>query len=328
MRIAIQCNEFGQRGGINTYSMRLCRYLNGLEDVTAKLFYEKYKNGKPDIISVQYEPGMIPPYPDGTNRPSMKFLLDKYKEPIVVTAHHTGGLPQFFPALDGVVLHADNQIKEKPWSYSIIPHPALVYQKKDKQDLRKKFGLPKDKKIVGTMGFICGTGKILPTTVRNILEQLKDDEFLYLITSFWKGGDMGRLRQVMEVVEKSGKSNNFRIDTDFVVDEELLNEKMQCCDLMYCWNNMPKNTVGSQSGSAADIYGARVKMIVKDCPHFSFIGEQDKVLKGRESAEDFSKDVIKALREADLEDVQDPEWLSWENKVKDYLDYFLEVSEL
>ena len=177
------------------------------------------------------------------------------------------------------------------------------------------------------MGFIAGTGKVLPVTVKNILSKLKDDEFLYLITPFWKGGDMGRLKQINEVVKESGKEKNFRIDTDFIADEEVLNEKMQCCDLMYAWCNVPKNAPGSQSGSAADMYGARVKLIVKDCPHYSFIGSQEGVVVGRENPDEFVEDVIKTLREEDLSKVPDPTHLSWQTMIKKYLEYFEEVAE-
>jgi hypothetical protein len=320
MQIGIQCNSMGQRCGIFTYTQRLQKYLSKEPDVKSKIFANKYKNGKMDVLSVQYEPGLMPPQ-------QLYSLIQQYTEPIIVTAHHMGNLQQFYPMLDGIVIHDESQLGsiDKPWNYKVIPHPALVYPKKDKTELRKKYGLPLDKKIIGTMGFICGTGKILPLTVHNILSKMKDDEFLYLITPFWKGGDMGRYNDIMNVVQRSGKTNNFKIETDFMADDEILNEKMQCCDLMYCWNQMDKNSPGSQSGSAADVYGARVKMIVKDNPHFSFIGKQDKVLLGRESAEDFAQDVIEALRTSDLNDVQNPEHLSWEVQIKSYIEYFKEL---
>ena len=92
MRIAINNLELGQRGGISTYGNRLCRYLNELDDVEAKQFVNRYRNGKADVISVQYEPGMCPPQVlDG--------MLKKYTQPIVVTAHHILGLQQFYPML-------------------------------------------------------------------------------------------------------------------------------------------------------------------------------------------------------------------------------------
>ena len=321
MKIAIQNPEFGQRGGVNTYSLRLNRYLNELDDVESIMFIEKCKDKDVDVISIQYEPGCYPPQ-------RLQHAINEFEQPIVVTAHHTLGLEQFYPMLDGVVIHSDNQIQSKPWSYSVVAHPALVFPKKDKKKLRKKYKLPKDKKIVGTMGFICGTGKNLPGTVKEILKRLNDDEFLYLITPFWKGGDMGRLESITKVVKELGKEDNFRIDTDFTVNEEELNEKMQCCDLMYCWNNMTNFNPGSQSGSAADIYGARVKMIVKNNPHFEFIAQQDKVLTGRDEPQEFAEDVVNALRNEDLNDVQDPEWLSWEKQVEEYANFFKEVCDL
>jgi len=317
MKVAIQNSELGQRGGINTYSLRLQRYLNQLDDIKAEMYVNKYR-GKCDIHCIQYEPGCTPPQ-------MLNNFIMNLEEPIVVTAHHVLQLQQFYPMLDGVVLHSDFQSQEKPWDYKVIPHPALVYKKKDKKKLRKKYGLPVDKKIVGTMGFIHGTGKTLPASVKNILEKLNKDEFLYLITPFWKGGDNGRYNQIMDVVKSLGKEDQFKIEVDFTVDEEELNEKMQCCDLMYAWNSTDIHAPGAQSGSAADMYGARVKLIVKDSPHYEFIAKQDKVLKGRIDLNDFCEDVVNALRNEDLTDVQNPEWLSWENKIQDYVDYFKEV---
>lgn len=320
MDIAIQNSEYSQLGGISTYSNRLCRYLNQLKDVNARQFIMRCR-GEPDLISIQYEPGCTPPQ-------MLNHFLNEYMCPIVVTAHHTLQLEQFYPLLDGVVIHDETQLKEKPWSYTTIPHPALVYPKKDKKKLRKKYRLPQDKKIIGTMGFICGTGKTLPLTVHKILSELNDDEYLYLTTSFWKGGDFGRLAQIEKVVKDMGKESQFRIDTEFVIDEEILNERLQCCDLLFAWNNITQYNPGSQSGSAADMYGSRVKLVVKDCPHYSFIGKQDKVVVGRPDVDDFVKDVIDTLRNKDLSDVQDPTFLSWEEKIKDYYSYFLEVCDL
>lgn len=324
MKIGIQNNELGTRGGINTYSMRVLRYLNQLEDVEASMFVNKCLDFEPDVVNIQYEPGMMRPN-------NLNSLLQSFSVPVILTGHHTLGLQPFYPMIDGVIIHDDSQITEenKPWDYKVIPHPALVYPKKDKKKIRKQLGLPLDKKIIGTMGFICGTGKTLPLSVEKILKEIKDDEFLYLITSFWKGGDMGRLKQVMDVVKSLGKQDNFRIDTNFMTDEDLLNSKMQACDLMYCWNNnAPSNTAqsgGSQSGSAADIYGARVKMLVKDVPHFSFIGKQDKVEVGSCDLDEFIKNLFYILRFGDLTDVQDPEWLSWETQIKEYKSYMEEL---
>jgi len=320
MKIKIQNSEYSMRGGIGTYSNRLCRYLNEVDGIEAEQFIHRFRDDA-DVVNIQYEPGCTPPQ-------MLSQFINELEQPIVVTAHHTLQLEQFYPLLDGVVIHDESQIQNKPWSYTIIPHPALVYPKKDKNKLREKYGLPLDKKIIGTMGFITGTGKVLPLTVEKILNKIKDDEFLYLTTSFWKGGDFGRLSQIKDVVRKLGKEDQFRIDTSFITDEEVLNERMQLCDLMYAWNNMTQYNPGSQSGSAADMYGAGVKLVVKDCPHYAFIGKQDKVVVGRPSPDDFVEDIFKILRGKKLKDVQDPSWLSWQEQVKAYVNYFEEVADI
>jgi hypothetical protein len=326
-KIGIQVGSLGDRCGIATYSKRLCDSLNSLDkdligedvEVEAYQFVNKPKKGT-DLINIQYEPGLMPPQ-------LLMKIINKYMQPVIITVHHIGYLPQLFGELEGFVFHNVDQFEDtgsEPLSFAIIPHPALVFEDKNKEELREKFNLPKDKKILGTSGFITGTGKNLPESVKQILIRLKDDEFLYLTTAFWKGGDMGRKDAIMEVVRELGKEDQFRLDTDFVSAEEL-NEKMQACDLLYAWCVVGPNAKGSQSGIAADMYGSRTKMIVKNSAHYSFIGEQDKVLVGSEGVIDFADDVVKALREEDLEDTQNPEWLSWNEKAKDYLNYFQEV---
>ena len=331
LKVGINCRSMGTRCGINTYSMRVKKYLEEMtqdkngNDVfnEAIIFAEDLKDelkNPLDVISVQYEPGLYQNQLDFTQ------IFDLFKQPLVITAHHMGYLQNFYGGCDGLIVHDERQFANtpKPWDYKVIPHPALVFPEQDKKRMRKKWKLPEDKKIIGTMGFITGTGKKLHKTVQAILEDIKDDEFLYLMTSMWKGGDMGRKAKIMEAVKKTGKAKNFRLDTDFVFADKL-NEKMQACDLLYSWCAVGPNDEGSQSGSAADSYGARRKLIVKKSAHFSFIGEQDKVLVGSEKEEDFAKDVLNALRTEDLEDVQDPTWLSWQEQIKEYYDYFLEV---
>jgi len=323
-KIGVQCSSIGQRCGIYTYSRRLVKYLNNLEEdkngeeveVEAYLFDTKSQKDT-NLICIQYEPGLMPPQ-------KFQQLLNTYMEPMVVIVHHIGYLESFYNSLDGFIFHSNDQVKNKPWDHAIIEHPALVFPKQDKKKLRKKYKLPLDKKILGTAGFIAGTGKNLPITVRAILDELKDDEFLYLTTSFWKGGDLGHKFDIMQQVKDSGKEKQFRLDTEFS-SPEVLNEKLQVCDLLWTWCAVGPNDIGSQSGIAADMYGSRVKLIVKDSAHYSFIGSQDKVEVGRVKPDEFAKDVVNLLRNGDLTDVQDPEWLSWEEKAKDYLDYFQQV---
>jgi hypothetical protein len=324
-KIGIQCGSIGQRCGIATYSERLMNSLNKLKkdkdgnDVCVESYMFNIKAQKnTDLISIQYEPGLVSP-------DKLNYIIHKnVKNPCVVTVHHTGYLQSFYDSLDGFVFHSESQTVNKPWDYKIIEHPALVFPNKDKIELRKKYGLPLDKKILGTAGFIAGTGKELPMTVSCILNEIKDDEFLYLITSFWKGGDLGNKHDILKQIKESGKENQVRLDTDFV-SEETLNEKMQACDLLWTWCLVGPNDIGSQSGIAADMYGTRRKLIVKDSAHYSFIGNQDKVEIGRPNPDDFAKDVFNVLRNSNLDDVQEPEWLSWEEKAKEYLSYFQEV---
>jgi len=316
MKISIQCNELGQRGGIGTYSNRLNDALNKIKGVESKQFVSRIRNG-PDLISVQYEPGLMPPQ-------NLQKLIQKYPQPIVITSHHMGVLPQFYPLVDGIVIHDKSQLigLDEPWSYKVIPHPAIVFPRKDKKKLREKYNIPQDKKVVGTMGFIAGTGKKLPDIVRYLLKELEKDEFLYFATSFWKGGDFGFSDIIRSEVKKLGKEDQFRLDTDFLSEEEL-NEKMQLCDLLFAWNKLDRP--GSNSGIAMDMMGSRTKLIVRDSPHYSYPASLKGVEAGSRDMDKFARDVFNVLRNKDLSKTPNPDKYSWDNKVKEYLEYFNEI---
>ena len=46
---------------------------------------------------------------------------------------------------------------------------------------------------------------------------------------------------------------------------------------------------------------------------------------GRKDQKEFAEDVLNALRNEDLNDVPDPEPYSWENLIKEQVEYFKEV---
>jgi hypothetical protein len=334
----------GHRCGIATYSHRFADALqhNGHQ---VKLFVDKLRFFNPDIIAPQYEPGMLHPQ-------MLIKLSQQYSDVMVPTIHHSNHIEHFSVLVDGMVLHDKSQIQPpnqlypqgqpEPYEYTIIPHPAMVYPKKDKTQLREKYKLPADKKILGTMGFIAGTGKNLPMTVNEIYHRLdKKNEFLYLNTSFHRIGDMGRLKQIEQVVGGFTKNDYIsfnkglfngnreyihwfdggRIDVSFVPDYEM-NEKMQLCDLLYAYNMTSPQTYGSTSGIAMDMLGSGVKTIVKNTPHFKTATDIGAV-SARRQPDLFADDVINLLRNDDeLKNIPDVSKYSWDNLVNEFVTYY------
>ena len=322
LKVGIQVESMGQRCGIYTYARRLNDALNK-HGVKSHLFYRKPTEDV-DVVNIQYEPGLW-----GNNLQMVSALIQQFPQVVITTMHHTFGLNEIGVMIDGFIIHDKIQIEnmDTGWgTYAIIPHPAIYFPKKDKESIRKELGLPTDRKIVGTAGFIAGTGKRLPILVREILKRLKDDEFLYLATSFFKSDllSTSRKEQILKEVRRLGKEDNFRLDTEFV-DDETLNKKMQACDLLFAWNITPPDYTFSQSGIASDMYASYTKLIVKDANHYKFIKEQDKVEVGRPNPDEFAEDVVNLLRDDErLHDVPDGKWLSWDNQVNHYIDFFKE----
>ena len=104
IKIAVQCGSLGDRCGINTYTQRVVENLNKIDGISAFAFKDRFrKSQNVDLINIQYEPGMCQPN-------VLNGFLQKYSQPIVITVHHSGLIHQFYPMVDGLIYHSNNQI--------------------------------------------------------------------------------------------------------------------------------------------------------------------------------------------------------------------------
>jgi len=316
-KIEILCRELETgMGGIATFTDRMVNAINDTKKMKARGRIWDISD-EADMAVIQYEPGMISP------ETIISFAKIYTKNPIILMVHHSGGIEKLFDSVDGAIFFSELQIPEE-WKdiSTVIEHPALVFKNKSKKSMRKKFKLPKDKTIIGTAGFIYGTNKRLELIAEPLLKNLADNEFLYFITSFWKGGDGGKEQMLYNLAKKYGKEEQIRIDSDFI-DDKTLNEKMQACDLLWAWNIYPENYTFCTSGIAADMYGARRPLIVKNSGHYYNIAKKENVYRGSSNPEEFADQVLILARKKDeLRVPENVEEISWKNMSEKYIDFF------
>ena len=265
-----------------------------------------------------------------TNFPvqDIKRLLAYLQKPTVIEHHNT----MFSKMVDG---DANGNIFHAPWNipngwmsdFKIIPTPCLVFPNKDKYKLREKYGLPVDAKILGTGGFMFGHWKRWLDLTHTILKKLEDNEFLYLATSPWIEGDGGTVKAIRKLARKLGKQDQLKVEEEFV-DDVTLNERFQCCDLLFVWNGtIERNWIFSTSGIGGDLYGARRRLVIQDVPHYKLIAGKKGVVVAPFELEPFVARLLEELRTGNLDETTEPEWLSWDNIVRNFIDYFKEILE-
>lgn len=314
MKIGIICPELGLRGGISTFSYRLGRYLKqagcevvyGINDIREAV----------DVKIIEYEPGIYPTV-------NLKKYLEEHKdEPIILEFHNTVQAKMLAKLAHFSIFHAEHSIPEDwPGHYKLIPHPALVYPEKDKDILRRKFNLPREKRILGTGGFLHGIWKGWHTVLEPLLRNLDSDEFVYFATSAWIEGDGGVIGMFRHIARKLGKTAQFRVESDFMPDE-IVNERYQACDMLFAWNSTPPNYIYSSSGLICDLYGARRHVVVRDIPHHWHLRGLKGVTMAPTEVDDFVDVVLKCFRdEKKLNERPEPEHLSWEVLIKEWIDY-------
>jgi len=125
-----------------------------------------------------------------------------------------------------------------------------------------------------------------------------------------------------KLAKKYDKEEQIRIDSDFI-DDKTLNEKMQACDLLWAWNIYPENYTFCTSGIAADMYGARRPLIVKNSGHYYNIAKKENVYRGSPNPEEFADQVLILARKKDeLRVPENVEEISWKNMSEKYIDFF------
>ena len=84
--------------------------------------------------------------------------------------------------------------------------------------------------------------------------------------------------------------------------------------------------LAEQINANGGINGQMLELIVKDSPHYAFVGSIKGVKKGRAKEEDFVEDALTLLRSKNLnKSIAEPEKYSWQSLINEYVDYFKEI---
>lgn len=280
MKIALYCHK-KDRCGIAGYTASLAAAFESIQHevryIEARAPYEDLLNEAvawgPDVWHVQHEPSIMPP-----DEVLVKYAdLFRAKGTKVAITLHTEHQRTIETAKrmtkdeHGIFLHRPSLKLTDP---SIIPMASPTFAMyTPREDLRRKYGYPKDAFIVSTLGFLIPwkqhemvAEKLIPWLIQ------RDQTYLQICASDHYNPDLQTYANSCKMLlAKYSAAVGGRIKhvSHYPSEQELL-ERLWISDLGYIW--CPFHT-GSASAAGAMFISARCPVVASDSSHYAHLGE-------------------------------------------------------
>jgi hypothetical protein len=233
---------------------------------------------------------------------------------------HSAGAESAFDAVDGLLAMSPGLAPHHAPCRHVFSCPATPEPLLDRVALRERLGLPIDRRVMGTCGFLRFEREFERVAARLVPHAEERGWFVQITTSPWHIDSPGVVDELERIREQHPASFGFEYRH---LDEPELIHRMQACDLLWCWTRAPSSPYAS--GVVATQYASGTRLIVADkLQHEQVLGLPNAV-RGPAELEDF---VTALVTEADAERFgrHDPEPVSWAGVVPDLVRWLEQVS--
>lgn len=299
MKILQIVATYGQDCGIAFFAGNLQEQLEkiGIEVKTIAAVYGDIPEA--DIILLQHHAELV-------DNESVISLCERCQHPVVLFAH-SDGIDILSNIVDGFVAMCPGMIPATDKPTHIFPHPAWVPGSlEDRAILRNRFGLPIESIIIGTNGFLKFERQFVEI-LTVLLPQAKDNGWLVnLLTSPWYIDSPG-LKAELEKLQ-SAYSTCFRFEYASW-DKKTLNQRLQACDMLWCWTRAPSSSYAS--GVISDQYASGTRIFAADKRQHGHVLELPNVVSGPDRLEPFIEQLIAEIKRGKRQR-HDPSPISWD----------------
>ena len=237
------------------------------------------------------------------------------RSPVVLFAHddaasalgdHVAG---FIAMCPGMI-----QATKKP--LHVFPHPAWIPPKlQDRRTLRRKLGLPEDTVIVGSNGFL-KFERQFDEIVNALLPHARASNWhVLLLASPWRLDSPGLATKLTRLQKRY--CGQFRFDHGFL-DTPALNQRLQACDLLWCWTEAPSSPYAS--GVASDQYASGTRIFAADKQQHGHILTLPNVVRGPDRLERYIEQLIAEISAGNHER-HSPSPIGWDNCIGGLIEF-------
>ncbi len=252
----------------------------------------------------------------------VRHLCKKSPQPVVLFAHtgrmgkRSSGAERFSDVVESFVCMCPGVVDTlKP--VFLLHHPASFIPDKleERHTLRARYGLPKDSVIIGSSGFL-RLEREFPKVLSLLLPHaVANNWFVELATSAWFKSSP-ELKGIETELDRLAERfpGCFRYGTTFLEPSEL-NERLQACDLLWCWTNTPSTSYAS--GSISDQYASGTRLFAVDKKQHYHVLSLPNVVRGPAVLEEFVEGLVEEIH-LGVQLRHDPSPVSWDRWAKPF----------
>jgi hypothetical protein len=224
--------------------------------------------------------------------------------PVALFLHSTGA-EDALDYVDGVLAMSPGLVPSGAPNPHIFPYPAALEPVQDRAVLRRRLGLPLERRVLGTCGFLRFERQFDELASRLLPKAQEKGWFVQITTSPWYVDSPGLIDRLERLRRRYPA--NFGIEHRHLEEVELI-LRMQACDLLWCWTDAPSSPYAS--GVVATQYASGTRLVVADKLQHELVFGLPNVVRGPRTLERFVA-TLAAEADSDRLERHDPTPVSW-----------------
>ncbi len=226
--------------------------------------------------------------------------------PVVIFAH-ADGIESIANLTNGIIAMHPRIVPEGNTPALVFPHPARIPSRlSDRTALRKRFGLPRERKMIGSSGFLRFERQFVEILSKMLPIVAERGWVVQLNVSPWYIESSGLLDEI--IMLKKIYFHHFIFCYKHFSDKEL-NLRQQACDILWCWTGA--NSSPYASGVASDLYASGTMVIAANKTQHEHILSLPNVVRAPAVLPDFVDALIKEIEKSNG-NRHNPAPISWE----------------
>jgi hypothetical protein len=297
MRVIQISPTMGMYCGIALFAERLAAELRTL-DISVETVPDSNGVVDADVVLIQHHVELL-------DDDKVKAICSRAEYPVVLFAHSTG-IEGVINIVDGVMTMSSGIVPDTDTPALVFPHPARTPKSlSGRTALRAQLGVPSNRKIVGTCGFLKFERQIAEILSAILPYAAKSAWFVQVTTSPWYIESPGLVDEIAAFARRY--PGHFGHEHRHLVEEEL-NLCLQACDLLWCWTKAPSSPYAS--GVASDLYASGSRIVAADKTQHEHILRLPNVVRAPALLDTFLEELVCQMQRGTSER-HDPSPVSW-----------------
>lgn len=311
LRIQQIATTYGQPCGVANFAHHFAKALSdrGIQVQTYTCFGE---DDSADVVVVQHEWGVV-------SSDELKRYCSVSRKPVFLFGH-SADVSEFSDYVVGFIVMSKSLIRETSKPVLEISHPAWIpAQLTDRRQLKEHYALTRFPVVIGASGFLM-EHRWFPWFISQLIPRSWKHGWLIQLLASDHPNTTRKMKQHLATF-RIAHPENFMHYHEFLPTAEL-NLRLQACDLLWCWTELPANQY--VSGVASDMYASGTRMVVADKSQHAHVSNLPNTVKATAEPEEFLDCLLEEIDHGNF-GRHNPDPISWDTQVTKIVNFLSSV---